>query len=206
METIRTEQELVVSIIVGSTRKNRFAEMPARWIAEHLDRQPGITPRILDLKDFQLPWFEEEISPARMGDTVYESEAVQRWTAAIGASDAFVIVSPEYNHGYPAVLKNALDYVYREWGRKPVGFVSYGGVNGARVIEQLRQVAVELEMVPIQRAVHLPLPPLVAHVSGGDVAVELAKEEQTATAMIGQLLWWGRTLKLARQADALAVV
>jgi NAD(P)H-dependent FMN reductase len=196
------ETNIAVSVIVGSTRPNRFADKPAHWILEHLQQRPEVTANLLDLKDYQLPWFEETVSPAMLGDAIFEDEAVQRWTRDIGASDAFIIVSPEYNHGYSAVLKNALDFVYREWNRKPVGFVGYGAVSGARVVEQLRQVAVELQMAPIQKAVHLPLPSLVAHIYGGDVPAELAAEDTKANEMIDELLWWTGALKAARLATA----
>lgn len=196
---MQTETTMTVSVIVGSTRPSRFAAEPARWILEHLHRRPQVTARLLDLKDFTLPFFEESVTPIALGDSRYEHETVVRWSEAIEESDAFVIVSPEYNHGYPGVLKNALDYLYREWNRKPVAFVGYGGVGGARVIQQLRQVAVELQMVPVRNAVHLPLPPLLAHIQGGDVREELAKEDTKADQMLDDLLWWTATLKTGRQ-------
>ena len=199
MENLQTDMTVTVSVIVGSTRPNRFAGEPAQWILEHLQQRPQVEARILDLKDFELPFFEEAVTPIALGDDHYEHEAVRRWSAAIEESDAFVIVSPEYNHGYPGVLKNALDYLYPEWNRKPVAFVGYGGVGGARVIQQLRQVAVELQMVPIRTAVHLPLPPLLAHIDGGDVRVELAKEDEQADQMLDDLLWWTSTLKTGRK-------
>jgi NAD(P)H-dependent FMN reductase len=207
MEYEQLPQNVTVSVIVGSTRPNRFAHKPAQWILHRLQQRPHVTAQLLDLKDYRLPWFEESVAPAMLGDDAYENEAVARWTAAIGRSDAFVIVSPEYNHGYPAVLKNAIDYVYREWGRKPVGFVGYGSASGARVIGQLRQVAVNLAMAPIQHAVSLPMSSLLAHFNdSGDVEAELKQEIATADKMIDELLWWATALKAARQEDALSLV
>lgn len=197
---MQSETNVTVSVIVGSTRPNRFAEEPARWILEHLRRHPHVDARLLDLLDYQLPFFEESVTPAALGDERYQHEAVMRWSAAIEESDAFVIVSPEYNHGYPGVLKNALDYLYREWNRKPVAFVGYGSVGGARVIQQLRQVAVELQMVPVRTAVHLALPPLLAHFQGGDVREELAREDAKADQMLDDLLWWTSALANRREA------
>jgi NAD(P)H-dependent FMN reductase len=201
------QDKLVVSVIIGSTRPNRFAAKPAEWILDHLQQRPQVQAQLLDLKDFPLPWFEEESAPKMLGEgNAYENHVVARWTEAIAASDAFVIVTPEYNHGYPGVLKNALDYVYRQWNRKPVGFVSYGVASGVRVVEQLRMVAVELQMTPVNQAVHLPLSALMAHHTGGDTAAELARENRGATWLIDDLAWWGRVLKAARQADALTLV
>lgn len=205
MDTMRSDTRVNVAVIVGSTRPNRFAEAPARWIIERLQEHPGVEARLLDLRDHRLPYYEETVIPAARGDDQFEHEAVRRWSEAIDGSDAFVIVSPEYNHGYPGVLKNAIDYLYREWNRKPVAFVGYGGVGGARVIQQLRQVAVELQMVPVRTAVHLPLPPLIAHINGGDVREELAKENARADQMLDDLLWWAQALKHQREASLAAV-
>jgi NAD(P)H-dependent FMN reductase len=190
----------VISVIVGSTRQGRFAEKPANWILQHLQKNEGVDARLLDLRDYPMPFFDEPVPPAMPGRAPYENEAVRRWTAEIAASDAFIIVSGEYNHGYPAVLKNALDYVYQEWNRKAVGFVSYGGSAGTRGVQQLRQVAVELQMSPIRAAVHIPVQTLMAHFQGGDVEAGLAELDAPASAMIDDLLWWTEALKTARAA------
>ena len=108
MDSMQLESDVNVSVIVGSTRPNRFAEAPARWILDHLQQRPGISARLLDLKEFELPFFEESVIPASRGDDQYEHEAVRRWSEAIDASDAFVIVSPEYNHGYPGVDRKSV--------------------------------------------------------------------------------------------------
>ncbi len=190
----------VAAVIVGSTRPTRFSEMPARWIARHLEKHPGVDAKILDLRDYPMPFFEEPVSPARPDRAPFENDVVQRWTAEIGSSDAFIVVTPEYNHGYPAALKNALDYVYHEWVRKPISFISYGSVGGARAVEQLRLVAVELQMAPIRRAVHLPLQALMAHYREGDVDEALKESDGAAQQMIEELLWWTEALKKAREA------
>jgi NAD(P)H-dependent FMN reductase len=206
MDIDQARTEATISVIVGSTRPNRFADKPARWILEHLQQRPQVNARLLDLGDYPLPFFEEARSPMMLGTESFEHEAVVRWTTAIAGSDAFVIVSPEYNHGYSAVVKNALDYVYREWNRKPIGFVGYGNLGGARAIEQLRQVVIELQMAPIQKSVHLPLPPLIAHHYGGDVQAELSAEDTKANEMLDELLWWTTALKSARGAPELSAV
>ncbi len=110
--------------------------------------------------------------------------------------DGFIIVSPEYNHAYPAVLKNAMDWIYPEWNNKPVGFVSYGSVGGARGVEQLRLVAVELQMSPIRQGVFIP----GAYPFGAKEWKPEADESLTRDAgkMFDQLLWWAKALKNAR--------
>jgi NAD(P)H-dependent FMN reductase len=109
-----------------------------------------VTAKLLDLRDFPMPFFDQMMPPAMPGRPAYPHEVVQRWTAEIASSDAFVIVAAEYNFGPPAVLKNALDWVYPEWNRKPIGFVSHGGASGVRSVQQLRDAAVELQMAPIR--------------------------------------------------------
>jgi NAD(P)H-dependent FMN reductase len=132
------------------------------------------------------------------GRPPYENEAVKKWTAEIARSDGFIVVTPEYNFGPAAVLKNALDWVYPEWNRKAVAFVSYGSAAGARSVQQLRETAVELQLAPIRSSVHIPVATLWAHFQGGDVDAGLAELEVAAKTMIDDLLWWTRALKTAR--------
>jgi NAD(P)H-dependent FMN reductase len=187
----------VISVIVGSTREGRFSEKPAHWILQHLKKREGVDARLLDLRDFPMPFFDA-VPPAMPGRAPYQNEVVQRWTAAIAQSDGFVFVTPEYNYGPPAVLKNALDWVYPEWHRKPACFVSYGSVGGARSVQQLRETAIELQLAPIRSSVHIPVATLWAHFQGGDVAAGLAGLEGPAGTMIDDLLWWTAALKAAR--------
>src|SRR5436305_2722937 len=144
-----------IHVIVGSTRQNRISEKPARWIYEHVQTKPELDGELLDLRDYPLPLVDEPTAPIHLQGK-YSDERVQLWAQKVAEADGYIVVSPEYNHGYPAVLKNAFDVIYPEWNNKPIGFVSYGTLGGARVVEQLRLVAVELQMVPIQRALHLP--------------------------------------------------
>jgi NAD(P)H-dependent FMN reductase len=115
-----------------------------------------------------------------------------------------VMTAAEYNHGYAAVLKNALDWIYREWNRKPVSFVAYGSVGGARAVEQLRQVAVELELAPLRHAVHLPREILFAtmKLAAPIDPAAFASADADADAMIDDLLWWARALRRARDEQA----
>ena len=189
----------IISVIVGSTRQGRFSEKPAQWIFEHLRKRKEIEARLLDLRDFPMPFFDQAVPPSMPGRPPYPNEVVQKWTAQIGASDGFVFVTPEYNYGTSAVLKNAIDWVYPEWNRKAAAFVSYGSAMGARAVQQLRETAIEVQMAPIRSSVPLPVATLWAHFQGGDVNQGLAELDQQAAAMIDDLLWWTSALKTARQ-------
>ena len=192
----------VISVIVGSTREGRFAEKPARWILQHLKNRSGVEAQLLDLRDFPMPFFDQAALPAMPGRAPYQNDIVRKWTAEIARSDAFVFVTPEYNYGAPAVLKNALDWVYPEWNRKATAFVSYGGVSGARAVQQLRETAIELQLAPVRSSVHIPVATLWAHFKGGDVDAGLAELEVPAKTMIDDLLWWTAALKTARASAA----
>jgi NAD(P)H-dependent FMN reductase len=163
-----------------------------------LKKREGVDARLLDLKDYPMPFFDASFTPAMPGRPAYEHEVVKRWTQAIAASDGFVIVAPEYNHGPSAVLKNAIDGVYLEWNRKAVTFVGYGSVGGARAIEQLREVAVQMQLAPIRSAVHIPAVAVFAYLQGQDITPHLAELDAVAEQTIDDLLWWTKALKTAR--------
>jgi NAD(P)H-dependent FMN reductase len=188
----------VISIIVGSTRQGRFSEKPAQWIFQRLKNRGSVDARLLDLRDFPMPFFDQPVPPAMPGRPPYENEVVKKWTAEIARSDGFIFVTPEYNYGPSAVLKNALDWVYPEWNHKAAAFVSYGSAMGARGVQQLRLTAIELQLAPIRFSVHIPVATLWAHFQGGDVDAGLAELEEPAKTMIDDLLWWTEALKAAR--------
>jgi NAD(P)H-dependent FMN reductase len=188
----------VISVIVGSTRQGRFSEKPAQWIFQRLKNRGGVDTRLLDLRDFPMPFFDQPMPPAMPGRPAYENEVVKKWTAEIARSDGFVFVTPEYNYGPSAVLKNALDWVYPEWNRKAAAFVSYGSAMGARGIQQLRLTAIELQLAPVRSSVYIPVATLWAHFQGGDVDAGLTELEGAAKTMIDDLLWWTAALKAAR--------
>src|SRR6266498_3809460 len=148
---------LTIKVIVGSSRANRFSEKVAQWIHGEAKKRADLDVELLDLRDYQLPFFEEAMPPGLARDG-YTNPAVVRWRDKVKEADGFIICTPEYNHGYPAVLKNALDYVYFAWSRKAVAFVSWGGSGGTRCVEQLRLVAIELDMAPTRFAVHISNP------------------------------------------------
>ena len=189
---------LNIKIIAGSTREGRFSDKAAVWIADEIKKQSGVAVEVLDLRDYEMPFFNEPVSPSFKQEP-FKNEAVARFTKKIAEGDAFVMVTPEYNHGTSSVLKNALDWVYQEWNNKPVAFVSYGGVGGARAVEQLRLNVVELQMSPIRAAVHIPGEQYFQVLFGKMDAKELfASLADQAKAVITQLLWWTRALKNAR--------
>lgn len=190
---------LHINVIAGSTREGRFSDKAALWIAGELKKQEGVEAEVLDLRDYAMPFFNEATSPS-MKQEPYKNEAVARFTAKIAAGDGFVIVTPEYNRGTSGVLKNALDWVYQEWNNKPVAFVSYGSVGGARAVEQLRLTAIELQMAPVRNAVHIPgehyFPVLFGKADANELFASLGKQ---SGAMVTQLLWWARALSAARR-------
>jgi NAD(P)H-dependent FMN reductase len=143
-----------IGIILGSTRRGRKSEAVARWVLESASQRDDAEFELVDLRDFALPFFDEEISPAWSPS---ENPAVKAWSEKIDSLDGFVFVTPEYNHSTSAVLKNAIDYIYSEWNNKAAAFVGYGGVGGARAVEHLRLIAAELEIATVRHQVSLSL-------------------------------------------------
>lgn len=140
-------------VVLGSTRNGRFGDRVADWFMERATGREDLTAELVDLRDWPLPFFDQPTPPMAGG---YTDEAQRRWAEKVASADGYVFVTPEYNHGYPAVLKNALDHLYAEWNDKPAAFVGYGGPGGGiRAVEQLRQVVVELQMVPMRSQVAL---------------------------------------------------
>jgi NAD(P)H-dependent FMN reductase len=136
-----------VFIIVGSTRPGRAGRAIADWFyAQATKQQSGVQFELVDLVDWELPLLNEPVPPKAH---MYQYEHTKLWSAKIAEADGYILVTPEYNHGYPASLKNALDYLYHEWADKPVGFVGYGLGGGQLAVRQLQQVVKELQMQPL---------------------------------------------------------
>ncbi len=193
---------MLVQAITGTTRQGRFSELVASWVMARLSEHPAFDVELVDLRDHELPFFDGE-APARTGRD-YGSDAVARFGEVIDRGDGYLIMTGEYNHGYPAVLKNALDSTFPEWRRKPVAFVGWGNTGGARAIEQLRLVAVEFEMAPLRHAVHV-LPDVLIAVRQAPDPTDLAHFaplEPRLTLLADDLAWWLRALAAARAADA----
>ncbi|MEK6871413.1 MAG: NAD(P)H-dependent oxidoreductase [Nanoarchaeota archaeon] len=188
-----------ILIIIGSTRQNRFSEKPAKWIYEQSKKRKEFEAELIDLRDYPIPFFDEPISPSMIKEP-YSNENVKKLTKKIEEADGFIIVSPEYNHGYPAVLKNMFDYIYKEWNRKAIGFVSYGSVGGARSVEQLRQVAVELQMASIRQAIHIPAQLFFDIMMGkNNDSNPFEGLKPQVDSFFEHLIWWTKALKDARK-------
>ena len=185
-----------IGIVIGSTRPSRFGEKPAAWIHGIASKRTDLDFELIDLRDYRLPLFNEPISPA-WGPL--KNEEALRWQAKLASLDGFILVTPEYNHGTSAVLKNALDYAYKEFVRKPVAFVGYGGVGGARAVEQLRLVAAELQMVSVRNAVHIGGGDFLGLFQQGKSFDDLPHLAQSVGPMLDELAWWTKVLKPARE-------
>jgi NAD(P)H-dependent FMN reductase len=141
-------------IVIASTRPGRIGLPVAKWFFERARLQGGFELEMVDLAEFELPLLDEPHHPRLRK---YTKDHTQAWSAIVGSADAFVFVTAEYNHGYPAPLKNAIDYLHHEWSHKPLGFVSYGGVAaGTRSVQQLKQVMLSVKCLPVVPAVNIP--------------------------------------------------
>jgi NAD(P)H-dependent FMN reductase len=185
-----------LAVIIGSIRPNRFADHPAQWITDIARQRGDFDVELIDLKDYPMPLFAEAASPLYAPS---EDVVARQWQKKVAEFDAYVFTAAEYNRGPAAVLKNALDYAYTEWNNKPVAFVGYGGVGGARAIEQLRLNAIELQMAPIRTAVHIQIPVYLAVLKEGKKLGDFDFLNQNGKDMLDQLAWWTSALKGARE-------
>ena len=140
--------DLKIAIILGSTREGRNGEAVAKWVLEKGAARTAADYELVDLRDYPMPFFEAVASPAYVPP---QDPAVQKWAAKVAEFDGYVFVTPEYNHSFSAVLKNALDSIYSEFNNKAAAFVSYGSFQGARAVEQLRLVASELQLAHVRQ-------------------------------------------------------
>ncbi|MGO4447489.1 NADPH-dependent FMN reductase [Phyllobacterium sp. TAF24] len=184
--------KLKIGVIVGSTRIGRFAEFPAKWIAEVAGARGDVEVEILDLIDYPMAFFGEERA------TTEQSETAERWKKKLREFDAYVFTVAEYNHGPTAVLKNAIDL--GDFIHKPVGFVGYGGVGGARAIEHLRVIFVEMSAASVKTGIHISFPEYLTVVKGEKKLSDYGHLNEAATNQLDQLVWWGKALKSARTA------
>lgn len=189
-----------IGIILSTTREGRFADRPAQWVHDIAAARGDADYEIVDLRDYQIPYFDAPMSPRFM--PVTDAEA-QRWARKIAELDGYIFVTAEYNHSIPGVLKNALDYLAGEASRKPAAFVGYGAVGGARAVEQLRLIAVEVSMVPLQMAVHINMEPLLGMLRDGKDFGDYPYLAPTVTTMLDEFTWYAETLKAGREASKL---
>ncbi|MFT3824418.1 MAG: NAD(P)H-dependent oxidoreductase [Chitinophagaceae bacterium] len=183
-----------VKIITSSTRPGRKGPAVAAWIQELAAQHEGLEVELLDVAAINLPFMDEPNHP-RLKQ--YTHDHTKKWSKLIEEADAFLFVTTEYNFGYPAPLKNAIDFLYHEWGYKPVGFVSYGGLSGGtRAVQQLKQVVTALKMVPLVEAVHIPF--FSKFLNDEEKFLPDEGNIKTAGAMIAELAKWAETLKTMR--------
>lgn len=188
-----------IALIIGSTRTHRFADIAANWMLAQAKARDDLDVELVDLRDFDLPLFNEMASNAYMPSS--DARAVA-WQKKVAEYDGYIFVVAEYNHSITGALKNALDQSYVEWAKKPMGAIAYGSMGGARALEHLRGIAVELQMAPVRNAVHI---------GGGDFwkvhpgmggSGNLADIEgsllASAKATLDDIVWWANALKAAK--------
>lgn len=181
-----------VAIILGSTRPGRKSADVGKWAYDIASKRSDATFEIVDLAAVNLPMLDEANPPA-MGK--YEHEHTKQWAAKIARFDAFVFVTPEYNHSTSAVLKNALDFLYAEWNDKAAGFIGYGSAGGTRAVESLRQILSELQIAHVRAQVALSLS---TDFESYKTFKPDPKHEKTLRTMLDQLVGWGGALQKLR--------
>jgi NAD(P)H-dependent FMN reductase len=185
---------LKIGVIIGSVRTGRFADKVAQWFLSEIGRREDMDVHVIDLSE---PALVEELKLTL--DATEPREGAPTLAQRIGGLDGYVVLTPEYNHGYPASLKLAIDYVYSEWRAKPVGFVSYGGMaGGQRAVEQLRQVFAELHAVTLRDTVSFHMAWEKFDEQGRPQDADGAGK--AASVLLDQLAWWGLTLREGRAA------
>lgn len=187
-----------IALIIGSTRPTRFADVPAQWMLKQAQARKDMEVEIVDLRNHPMPFFDEAAS--NLWAPSENPEAV-RWQQTIGKFDGFIFVVAEYNHSITGVLKNALDQAYKEWNRKPFTAIGYGGTGGARAVEHLRGIGVELQMVSTKSAVHIGGGDFMAiHPYFGKQPIESIEANllPSATAALDELVWWAKATIAAR--------
>lgn len=181
-----------VAIVVGSTRPGRKADSVAAWVHGIAQKRTDAEFEIVDIKEFNLPLLDEAAPPST---GKYSQPHTKAWAAKIALFDAFVFVTPEYNHGPSGALKNALDFLYAEWNNKAAGFVSYGSAGGVRAVEQLRLVMAELQIADVRAQVVLSLS---TDFEKYTTFKPQEKHEASVGKMLDQLVAWGTALKTLR--------
>lgn len=189
-----------IGVIISSTRPTRFGDKPAKWIADHAKARGDMDVELIDLADYKLPLFDAPASDFWMPTPNPEAA---RWQAKLNEFDGYIIVVAEYNRSITGALKNALDWAYKPFMKKAVGYVAYGSVGGARAVEHLRGIMNELQAVSVRHAVHIGgsdfFPLLMGQVQWDDVKSNF---DGYVPEMLENLAWWTNATKAAREADA----
>lgn len=182
-----------IAIIIGSVRPNRKGEVVGRWVHELARLRTDANFELIDLLDRKLPLLNEPLQPS---EGKYTHQHTKDWSAIITPFDAFVFVTPEYNHSMPASLKNAIDYLYKEWNHKAAGFVSYGSAGGVRAVEQLRLVMGELKIADVQPQVVLS----TSHDFENRTTFKPRDQHlKSIERLLTELIMWGEAMKMVRE-------
>jgi NAD(P)H-dependent FMN reductase len=182
-----------IGIIIGSTRPGRVGESVSRWVLQVAQERKDAEFELVDIQDFNLPLLDEPF-PASMEQ--YSKPHTKIWSAKIDSFDGYVFVTPEYNHATSGALKNAIDFLYREWNNKAAGFVGYGGLGGTRAVESLRSILGELEIADVRSQVALSLKTDFEDFS---VLKPAAHQAKSVNKMLDQLIAWSGALKNLRE-------
>lgn len=190
-----------IAVIIGSTRPTRFADVPAQWILKQAKARSDMDVELVDLRDYDLPFFDEMASNMWMPS---QNPAAVRWQETIAKYDGYIFVVAEYNHSITGALKNALDQAYKEWNRKPFTAIGYGGVGAARAIEHLRGIGVELQMVSTHATVHIGGGDFMTiYRMGGNRPIEEIEAHllPNTTTALDELVWWAKATMAAKAAE-----
>src|ERR1700692_300717 len=185
---------LKIGIIVGSTRPGRKAAAVAKWVLDILKSRKDAEFEIVDIEDYKLPLLDEPVPPIMHQ---YSNPHTKTWSEKIASLDAYIFVTPEYNHSTSAALKNAIDFLYREWNNKAAGFIGYGGAGGVRAVENLRLVMGEIKVADVRAQVMLSL---FADFENFTTFKPLEHHDKTVHAVADEVIAWGGALKALRDA------
>ncbi len=192
-----------IAIIVSSTRPTRFADIPTAWIKAQAEARGDMDVEVLDLRDYPMPFFDEVASNAWAPT---QNPVAVKWQQKLAEFDGYIFVVAEYNRSITGALKNALDQAYVEWAKKPAGIVAYGSVGGTRAAEQLRLIAVELQMVPVRNGVHIGGGDFFKVHPGfggsGNLADIDGSIAPSAAALLDDMAWWAKATMAARTATS----
>jgi NAD(P)H-dependent FMN reductase len=187
-----------IGIIISTTRPGRFADIPTDWLFNIAKERTDADFEIVDLRDYPMPFFEER---APLHQAPPQNEVALRWGKKIASLDGYIFVTAEYNHSIPAVLKNALDYLYSEIQRKPAAFLGYGGTGAARAIGDLGQI---LGAASLKHAVHIGMVEMIGMLREGKSMADYPYLNASAKRMLDEIVWWANTLKEGRSGDEFA--
>ena len=179
---------LRIGIILGSTRPGRKAPAVADWIYKLLRNRQDAQFEIIDIADYDLPLLDEPVPPSLHH---YSKDHTRRWSSKIDSLDAFIFVTPEYNHSTSAALKNAIDFLFREWNNKAAGFVGYGSAGGVRAVEHLRLIMAEVKVATVRAQVSLSL---FTDFENFTVFKPHEHHEKAVQAMADDVVAWGEAL------------